>query len=232
MVAFDSPYYPYEKVAPGVLTFDGAEFIPKKIVDYLLDLPDAYGYEPVDDNKRPRVKLAKLLWYDGAKPLEQTLPTPEQKLSMLFSGDNPAVNTDEEKAKHPQGYRIFPQQTWLPAEYDARTQLKVYIGQVLPYDDYVTEIGVVFEIVVNYMQDGNLRTNAYSRCYEIECALLGALNGVNVTGIGKLAFNRRIHMANGSHPFHDDGTNVCRMVAMSLTWAESGTEPVYPACGC
>ncbi|MBQ1202054.1 MAG: hypothetical protein IIX59_08775, partial [Alistipes sp.] len=40
------------------------------------------------------VRLAKLLWYDGEKPLEQPLPTPKQKLSMLWNGDESVLNTD------------------------------------------------------------------------------------------------------------------------------------------
>lgn len=231
-VGFDSPFYPYEKTGSGFLSFAGAEFIPRKIVEYLMDMPDAYGYQPVDDNKRPRVRLMKYLWHDGAKPLEQALPTPAEKRSMLYDGSNPAVNTDDEKKKHPRGYRIFPQAFWLPAEFDARTQLKVYIGQILPYDDYTAEIGVSFELVVNYMQDGNLRTDALSRLYAMETALLGALNGVTITGIGCMCFNRRNHMANGSHSFHDDGTNVGRQIGMSLTWAESEKQPDYSVCGC
>lgn len=232
MVSFDSPYYPYEKTGSGFLNFAGAEFIPHKIVNYLLDLPDAYGYQPVDDNERPRVRLMKYLWYDDDKPLENPLPTPAEKLSLLYDGNNPAVNTDEEQAKHPKGYRIFPQVFWLPAEFDARTQLKCYIGQILPYDDYSTEIGLTFELVVNYMQDSNMRTNALSRLYAMETALLGALNGVTITGVGCLCFNRRSHMANGSHSFRDDGTNVGRLIGMSLTWAESEAEQIYPACDC
>lgn len=232
MVSFDSPYYPYEKTGSGYLTFAGAENIPYKIVNYLMDLPDANGYQPVNDNSRPRVRLMKYLWHDGDKPLQIILPTPAQKLSMLYDGENPAVNTDEEKAKHPRGYRIFPQAFWLPAEFDARTQLKCYIGQVLPYDDYSAEIGITFELVVNYMQDNNLRTNALSRLYAMEAALVGALNGVNITGVGCMSFNRRQHMANGSHSFHDDGTNVGRIIGMSLTWAESNVEENYSACGC
>lgn len=226
MVSFNSPYYPYEKVASGVLSFANAERIPKLIVNYLLDLPDAAGYQPVDDNTRPRVRLLKYIWYDGANPLSNPLPTTQEKLSLVFNGQNPVVNTDEEKAKHPNGYRIFPQCFWLPAEFQAFTQLKVYVGRILPYDDFSAEIGLTFDIVVNYMQDGNLRTDALSRLYAMECALIEALNGVNITGIGKISFNRRNHMDDGSHSFHDDGTNVGRCVGMSLTWAESNGGPV------
>lgn len=103
-----SPYYPYEKVQTGYLTMQGTEEIPYQILQYLLDLPDANGYVPVDDNNRPRVRLAKYLWYDGAQPLSQPLPTVQEKLSMLFDGDSPVPNTDEQKTAHPKGYRLYP----------------------------------------------------------------------------------------------------------------------------
>ena len=60
-VDFESPYYPFEHVETGYGTFKGAEKIPKKIVNYLLDLPDRNGYTPVDDNARPRVRQIKYI---------------------------------------------------------------------------------------------------------------------------------------------------------------------------
>ena len=38
---FESATYPYERVHPSYLTFKGAEELPKKLLLYLLDLPDA-----------------------------------------------------------------------------------------------------------------------------------------------------------------------------------------------
>ena len=93
-VPFNSDTYPYERVQPGYNRMEGAEEIPLKIIRYLLDLPDSAGYIPVDDNSRPRVRLAKYLWYEGVNPLNNPLPTPAQKLSLLFDGENPEVNTD------------------------------------------------------------------------------------------------------------------------------------------
>lgn len=219
---FNSPYYPYNKVYPGYNSYKGAELIPNLLLRYLMDLPDASGYVPQDDNTRPRVRLMKYLWHDGAKPLEQALPTPQEKLSMLYDGDSPVVNTDEEKAAHPKGFRIFPQSFWMPADFRAGTLIKCYMGRVLPYSPYVWQLGIVFEIVVNYMQDNNLKTNAASRLWAMECALVEALHGVNITGIGALDFNRIEHMDDGSHYFHDEGTNLGRQICFNLTWAESG----------
>lgn len=218
---FNSPYYPYEKVYPGYLTGEGSELIPDKLIRYLMDLPDAYGYQPADDNGRPRVKLMKYLWYDGEKPLDQPLPTPQQKISLLYNGESPVVNTDEEKEKHPKGYRLYPMQFWIPADYRAGSLIKCYMGRNLPYSPVQWEIGVVFEIVVNYQQDNNMKTRAMSRLAAMEQALIHALHGVNITGVGGVNFNRIAHMDDGSRYLHDDGTNIARQVNFSITWNES-----------
>lgn len=97
MVDKNCPTYPYEKITTGANTLRGAETLPHKLLTYLMDLPDANGYEPVDDNSRPRVRLAKYLWYDGANPLANPLPSVEEKRSMLFDPYNPDINTDELK---------------------------------------------------------------------------------------------------------------------------------------
>lgn len=230
---FSNPWYPYDRPEPGALRYRGISQIPGKIIRYLLDLPDANGYVPIDDNERPRVRLMKLLWHDGARPLEQALPTPEQKKSLLWTGDQPAPNTDEAKTKHPKGYRIFSQSFWLPADFKAGSFLKVYEGRILPYSKYQAEIGINFEIGVNYAQDANMKTTAYSRVTQMEEALLDALHMVNIDGVGGMNFDRREHMDDGSHPWHDDGTNLGRTLTLSITWAESnGAGPVTEGCGC
>ena len=197
--------------------------MPNLVVRYLLDLPDANGYEPADDNDRPRVRLMKYLWHDGDRPLDRTLPQPQEKLSLLYDGNRPVVNTFEEKEKHPKGFRIFPQAFWMPADFRAGTLLKVYIGRVLPYSPYYWDVGVCFELVVNYMQDNNLKTSAMSRLWAMEQALIESLHGVNITGIGSFEFNRAIHMDSGSHYFHDEGTNIGRQIDFSFRWAESNS---------
>ena len=144
-VDFASPYYPYRKIIASN-TLRGAEIVPYKILMYLLDLPDAAGYTPVDDNDRPRVRLAKYLWYDEPNPLAQPLPTPQQKLSMLYDPDNPDINTDEDKAKHPKGYRIFAQRMVNSSGIDANSMLKIYPGRILDDDDFRTVLGFQAEI--------------------------------------------------------------------------------------
>lgn len=219
--SFNSPTYPYERVQIGYNRFKGAEYIPYKLLMYLLDLPDKHGYEPVDDNNRPRVRLAKYLWYDGARPLSQALPTPAQKLSLLFDGEEPVLETDEQKANHPKGYRLFWQVFWGQSQTEAKTLLKCYLGRVLPVDENIAKIGIVFEILSNVNLESNTRTDAYERSYAIEQCIVEALAGVNIAGIGVVDFSRMSHTDNGSRPIADSGTVVGRELHMSLTWAES-----------
>lgn len=222
--SFNSDTYPYERVLTGVNRLENAENIPMQIIRYLLDLPDAFGYAPVDDNDRPRVRLAKYLWYEGAKPLSQSLPTPQQKLSLLFDGDEPDINTDEQKAKHPKGYRIFPQVYWSQSELDAKVVLKCYIGRLISPTPYLTRIGLTFEILVNSNLENTTRTDAYSRAFGIEQAIISALHGVNIAGIGVVNLARAAHIDNASSPLHDNGTHVGRILYMSIDWMESGNE--------
>lgn len=219
--SFDSDTYPYERILTGANQFNGADEIPLKIIRYLLDLPDQYGYEPTDDNSRPRVRLAKYLWHDGANPLSKELPTPTQKLSLLYDGDHPDINTDAEKKRHPQGYRVFPQIYWYPSELTAKTVLKSYIGRVIPVSDFQARIGVAFEVLVNATAENTTRSDAYSRAYAIETCLIAALDGVSIAGIGTVHFSRPSHIDNGSGPLHDNGTHVGREIHFSIDWMES-----------
>lgn len=220
-VSFNSPTYPYERVQIGYSRFKGAEYIPYKLLMYLLDLPDADGYEPVDDNNRPRVRLAKYLWHDGARPLSEPLPTPAQKLSLLFNGDEPVLETAEQKANHPKGYRLFWQMFWGQSQTEAKTLVKCYLGRILPVDENMARIGVVFEILCNVNFESTTRTDAYDRSYAIEQCIIESLSGVNIAGIGVVDFARMSHPDNGSRPLADAGTVVGRELHVSLTWAES-----------
>lgn len=223
MVSFDSPFYPYEKEYPGHTTFRGIEDIPQKIIFYLLDLPDKAGYIPKDDNERPRVRLAKYLWHDGARPLDERLPTPEEKLSMLFDPSQPDLATDEQREKHPKGYRIFPQIFWGQSQTEAQTTLKVYMGRTKAQTPVMAELGVVFQILSNSNLESNARSVAYSRCYAMEQAILEALHGVNISGVGAFNFESKGFYDTGSRPINDEGTNVGRELYMSLSWADGGS---------
>lgn len=228
-VSFNSPYYPYEKVQTGYSTMLGTEKIPIKLVKYLLDLPDQSGYVPKDDNSRPRVRLAKYLWYDGANPLGNPLPTPTEKLSMLFDGGNPVIDTDEMKKKHPKGYRFYPLKLWLPSQVRAKTIVKCYMGRTTNADEYHSSLGIAFEIWCNTNLQNNTKTDAYDRAYAIEQCITEALHGVNIAGIGVVDFGRYTNLENGSREVYDEtGTNTGRRLHMSISWAESDPDHTPP----
>ena len=225
-VSTNSPFYPYEKVQTGFATMDGASEIPSLICRYLMDLP-LPGYTPPDNNDFPRVRLMKRLWYDEENPLGQPVPTPQQKLSMLFDGDNPVLNTDLEKAAHPKGYRIFPLEYWMQAQLEAKASFKCYIGREIPIDDFTQEIGLIFDIYVNANLEGGMGVGGLSKVYAMEKDIIAALHGVNITGVGTVQYNRAAHADSGSRPYYDEsGTNVGRRLQMSHRFSNSEGNPV------
>lgn len=219
-VSVNSDSYPYERIQTGFNRLRGTEEIPIKILKYLMDLP-LPGYTPKDDNDRARVRLMKYLWYDGARPLANPMPTPTEKLSMLFDGDNPVLNTQEEKTRHPKGYRIYPQRVWGQSDTAADAMLKLYMGRTIAKDDFHTVLGLQFEILVNVNMENTTRTDAYSRAYNIEQCIIESLHGVNITGIGVINFNRYSHTDDGSKSAFDYGNHVLRLLHMSVEWCDS-----------
>lgn len=224
MVDFSSPYYPYEKVFSGANSLRGAEKIPDTIIRYLLDLPDANGYEPVDDNSRPRVRLIKYIYYDEPNPLGKPLPTPEQKLSLLYSGLNPDINTDEDKVNHPKSYRIFGQQYELQSPTDAKTMLRCFMAREIARSGNKTILGLNFETIVDYALDNTIRTDVYSRMYAIHQCLVEALNGVNIAGIGTVAYSKQIHGDAGYTLYHTEGNYLYGDTFFGIDWQETTTE--------
>ncbi len=225
-VSIDSPYYPYEKVQSGFSTMNHAEDIPTLLCRYLMDLP-LPGYTPPDNNNFPRVRLMKRLWYDTENPLGQPVPTPEQKLSMLFDGDNPVINTDTELAAHPQGYRIYPLMYWMQAQPEAKASIKCYIGREIPLDEFSQEIGITFDIYVNANLETGMGVGGLSKVYAMEKDIIAALHGVNITGIGTISYNRLTHADSGSRPYYDEsGTNVGRRLSMSVRYSGSQTRTI------
>ena len=65
------------------------------------------------------------------------------------------------------------------------------------------------------------RTTAYSKIYAMECALIEALHGVNIAGVGTVEFNRYSHPEAGSRAYADEGTHISRVINMSIDWQES-----------
>jgi hypothetical protein len=226
MVDFNSPYYPYERPATGYNQLKGAEMIPHQILMYLLDLPDKNGYVPVDDNSRPRVRLIKYIYYDDSNPLAQPLPTPEQKLSLVYDGKNPDINTDEDKKLHPLGYRIFGQQYAGMSQTHAKTLFRCFMARAIPRSDYKTVLGINFSVIVNYMLDNIIGTGVYSRMYAIHQCLVEALHGVNITGIGTIYYNKSIHGDCGMSVYHDEQFNIYGDTFMAIDWQETTTPEV------
>ena len=230
-VSFDSPFYPYSKPNSGFNELKGAELIPNQLIMYLLDLPDKYGYVPVDDNSRPRVRLMKYLYYDESNPLSKPLPTPEQKLSLLYNGENTSLNTDEDKKNHPKGYRIFGQQYEEMSEINARTMLRCYMAREIPRSDFKTILGVDFSVVINYALDNTLRTDVYSRMYAIHQCLIEAFHGLNMTGIGGIHYNRSVHGDSGYTVYHGEGQVLYSDTFFGIDWQETTTEEtIQPYC--
>ena len=220
MVDFNSPYYPFERVE-NFNTLKGADLIPEKLIRYLLDLPDANGYMPKDDNIRPRVRLAKYLWYDEANPLSKPLPTPQQKRSMLFSGDNAELTTEEDKANHPKGYRLFAQPYWMAASTKAKILLKCYMGRAIPRNDYRTVLGIKFQLDINYALDSIMHTEQMSKSYAVFQSVVEALHGVNIAGVGTVQFNKTVHGDCGYSVYHQEGISIYSDWTMAVEWQES-----------
>ena len=121
----DNPYFPYNKVG-DYATLPDAETLLKKVVDYLLDFP-MKGYTPPSDTRTPRSRLIRLLYYDVPHPLDQPLPTPEQKISIVFDPESPDVPPDTDK-----GYRVYPMIYPIQAESMGRTTLKIFMSYAKP----------------------------------------------------------------------------------------------------
>lgn len=229
MVSFDSPFYPYERVT-AENALKGAELVPMKLLRYLLDLPDAEGYTPVDDNSRPRVRFAKYLWYDGEDPLSQPLPTPQEKLSLLYDPKHPDVNSDEEKAAHPKGYRLLWQRVRQQSVTEAQTLVKCYFGRIFNPRPFLTTMGVTWEIWVASGFETNLATEVYSRSFAIEQCIREALAGVNLTGIGAVSFDRTEHAGNGSENIYNQGSMTGRLLGCSISWSDAGENVTNGMC--
>lgn len=219
-VKFECPTYPYQRVI-SANKLKGAELIPYKIITYLMDLPDAYGYAPQDNNDYPRTRLKKYLWYDEPNPLAKEMPTAEQVRSMLFNADEPDINTDEQKARHPKGYRLFAQRNIGQSVLDAKTIIKVYPGRILDDTDFRTVIGLQMEIWSNVNLVANTKTTAYDRTFDIEQCVRESLAGVDIGGVGTIHFSRQGGSYNGSEILYTDSTEIGRMLYFSVSWADS-----------
>ena len=215
-----SAYYPYIRVYDYTNT-PGAEHLMNKIVNYLLDLPDAH-YTPPDNNKFPRCRFNKLLYWDDADPLGKPLPTPEQKMALVFDPERP------DKPKYPEKqYRIIPYAyPGQSVEYIGRTSVKIYIGNAKPMSDFRVEQCVTFEVLCNAALEGNVHRNVVSRSFDIANDIKNALHGVNMAGVGAWYYDRRQNTFCGLEPIYDKAMNVGYALTMGLTMM--GGEAIEP----
>lgn len=212
MVDTESQWYPYTKVYEGFFDLSDTDEIPRKIMDYLLDMPDG-RYVPKDDNKRARVRLWKYLYYDGSRPIDKPLPTPIQKKQVLFNPDKPNDPEDKEK-----GYRLIPQPFTQSVEQVAQTRLYAYMGRTIASDDQHVQLSVVFDIWTHHTQEANTKLEeAYSRLFAMEQAIIEAFHGVNMCGVGAFYFNRQKHPDCGTVLLGDGGkSNFGRRVILGI----------------
>ena len=222
-MAVNNPYYPYQKVTDSV-TMPDAEKLLKKIVDYLLDLP-MKGYTPPSDTSTPRSRMIRILYYDTPHPLDEPLPTPQQKIQIVFDPESPDVPPDTEK-----GYRIYPMIYPIQAESMGRTSLKIFMSYAKPNSPERIDQAIGFEVLTNTAYENNQATTSLSRTYQICVEILRALNGVNIEGIGGFYFDRRQNAECGLEPIADRNQNVGYRLTMGVTYM--GSEDENTACGC
>lgn len=213
MVDKNSQWYPYQKVQTNNFNFEQFAMFPRLICDYLIDAPQG-DYQPKDDNRYSRCRLWKYLYHDGEKPLNKKLPTIKEKLSILFNPNKPTTPPTDK------GYRLIPQTYIMQAQDKAQTRIYVYLGRsIAQQDDNTYVVSVVFDILTHYTYELNTKADEYSRSGAIVAALIEALNGVNITGIGTFSMSKRVHPDCGTKPIRDNNENVGVELIMGLEMA-------------
>lgn len=210
MTDINSPYFPYIKVQENYIDLSDTVNLPRKICDYLIDAPQG-NYTPKDDNKLPRCRLWKYLYYDAERPLDHVLPSISNKLSVVFNPNKPTEPPTDK------GYRLIPQIFIKQSQEIAQTRIHIYMGRSVPSNDEMRiSLSVVFAIFTHYSYELNTKTDEYSRVFAIEQALIEALHGVNMAGVGTFYFAKSKHADCGSRPIFDGETNIGRELTMAL----------------
>lgn len=184
----ESPYYPFVKAVTAP-TMAGAEELPYVITKYLCDTADSQ-YTPPSDNRFPRARLKKLIYWDCAKPLDKPLPTDEQIRAIRFDPLNPADPPDKER-----GYRIFSQEFSQQAQHIAQTRLHIYLGAtnmnaantLQGHSGYKYKLQIIIKVMTNYGLECNTEMTANSRSFDIVQAIVEAINGVSFKGCSPLS---------------------------------------------
>ena len=208
-MAFKNWYEPYKRLV-GYVTLPNADELLRKVLYYLIDMPTP-THQPFTDNRCPRTRISKYLYNDGQRPLDQPIPTVQQKLSLFFDPEKPA------DAPSDKGYRIFPQIAITEAQENAQTRLYAFMGFVDATNDFTSDISLCFRILCNTSYDTNTKDSALSRSWGIAQAIVEALSGVNIEGVGTFYFNRRKNAECAIRYITDDQHNVGYQLVMGLT---------------
>ena len=212
----DSPYYPYRKAISGN-TMAGAEQLPYVLTRYIMDLP-LPGYTPPSGNEFPRARIKKLLYWDGALPLNQPLPTTEQMQSILFDPTHPGTEPDPIR-----GYRIFSQELVAQAQAVPQSIIRVYNAGLSRYqlkNEFVWRQQVIWTIMVHYDLESNMETSASSRSYLIAQAIIEATEGVNFGGVGGVVTRQMTK-------FDDERTNAGYKIYQDIDWHSDGPNAFF-----
>lgn len=208
-MAFENWYEPYNRLV-GYVTLPKSEEILRKVLFYLIDMPTP-THTPFTDNRCPRTRISKYLYHDCSRPLDQDIPTPQQKLSLFFDPEKPADSPTEK------GYRIFPQIAIAEAQENAQTRLYAFMGFVDATNDFQSDISICFRIICNTSYDSNTKDSALSRSWGIVQAIVEALSGVNIEGVGTFYFNRRKNAECAVRYITDDQHNVGYQLVMGVS---------------
>lgn len=208
-MAFENWYEPYNRLV-GYVTLPNADELLRKVLYYLIDMPTP-THQPFTDNRCPRTRISKYLYNDGQRPLDKPIPTVQQKLSLFFDPEKPA------DAPSDKGYRIFPQIAITEAQENAQTRLYAFMGFVDATNDFTSDISLCFRILCNTSYDTNTKDSALSRSWGIAQAIVEALSGVNIEGVGTFYFNRRKNAECAIRYITDDQHNVGYQLVMGLT---------------
>jgi hypothetical protein len=212
----DSPYYPFWKVQ-SANAMAGAETLPYILSRYLMDM-ERPGYTPPSDNRYPRARLKKLLYWDGENPLSQPLPTDEQIRTILFDPALPADPPDKER-----GYRVYAQDLVRQSQYTAQSFIRIVLGEVSRIqvrNEAVFRQTIIYTIMTNYSQEANLGTPGNSRSYAMMQAILEATEGVNIGGVGSLFMSRVTKV-------DDERANLGYKLYQYIDWHGSDEHPTY-----
>ena len=224
-------YSPYEKIY-NYWAEPSVEEIPFKLMNYLLLFPSKDCPNPITTNDNPRARLVKYLYYDEPMPLNNPLPSIQERKDMIFDPFNPDRPSNTDK-----GYRVFPMSNTAQANTMGQTILRIVMGQTSWQTPYIATLSVNFQILSNYTLESNTMSTVESRTYAMEQAIIQALHGVNMTGVGtfmttksQYSYGSRNTINNGSKPVSDDQEMVGRVLTMSFeSRVMQDDQQTYPA---